>query len=136
MDCLPAEHQHSAGFPPLLGRWRLRSAAVALGTTVCVAVASDAPLPSMAGTLHRTEGLAARTVAVRPHITWPVPAFVGENSPILRACLVAQGHQERNPDITAANVDAHEHWMNPVRRKVGCRAQIHLHCSSDSCGRG
>jgi hypothetical protein len=47
----------------------------------------------------------------KPNVTRLIHAVAGRDSEVLRSCLRSQWYRERNPDLTAAQVDVYEHWL-------------------------
>ena len=76
-----------------------------------IALASDAPLPTVRGSLYERDAPAVEEMASRPNITRLIFAVAGRDSRALRACLFEDWYRERNPDVFAAGEDPYQHWM-------------------------
>lgn len=81
-----------------------------------IGLASDAELPSVGGSLYESSAAAAVTAPAAPtrstNIAKLISIVAPPGSALLRSTLQSEWYLGQNPDLVAAAVDPHQHWLS------------------------
>jgi ubiquinone/menaquinone biosynthesis C-methylase UbiE len=77
-----------------------------------IALATDAELPPVSGSLYESAALALDSQTRNPNIAKLISTVAGRGSKLLSASLHSDWYRAQNPDVAAAGVDPYEHWLS------------------------
>ena len=93
-----------------------------------IALATDAVLPSIDGSLYESSAPATALPHRQPNITKLIGVVASRGSAVLKSELRSDWYREQNPDLAAAGVDPYEHWFSfgAVEGRLPCRDPLAL----------